>query len=399
MYISFQHNVLWWWIIIGICLIVHINGEAMVHWDQYHSDQDIPTIIHPLMTRHAAIVSLFSLGNSVQGRPIWCIKIGAAPVSNQVKVAVKLFAAMHGDEVVGRELLLRLAYDLITTNNNVLRMVDVYIIPTVNPDGYATRQRENARRVDLNRDFPDQYYPQSVRSRHQPETQALLNLSLASAAIPFVLSMGLHGGAVVVNYPWDGVNPSGGGGEVSGYAASPDDVLYKFVASRYANLNPVMRRSREFPGGITNGAKWYSLYGGAQDWDYVWNDCISLTAELTNSKQPPASQLTAEWLNNRDALYDFINLATWCGVQGKVMTMASRGRPSQPILSAQIEVAQNAKIMHVNSRYGTFMRLLAPGDYQIRARAPGYKTSEWKSVRITTTQKQPVSVIFQLNLA
>lgn len=38
---------------------------------------------------------------------------------------------------------------------SILEQVQVHLLPAMNPDGFALRRRENARGVDLNRDFPD----------------------------------------------------------------------------------------------------------------------------------------------------------------------------------------------------------------------------------------------------
>jgi hypothetical protein len=44
-------------------------------------------------------------------------------------------------------------------------------------------------------------------------------------------------------------------------------VLIQFIS---LCSNPDMVRSNEFAGGITNGARWYVLYGGMQDFNYLW---------------------------------------------------------------------------------------------------------------------------------
>lgn len=38
----------------------------------------------------------------------------------------------------------------------IVENVHLHILPSLNPDGFSTRKRNNANNVDLNRDFPDQ---------------------------------------------------------------------------------------------------------------------------------------------------------------------------------------------------------------------------------------------------
>ncbi len=54
------------------------------------------------------------------------------------------------------------------------------------------------------------------------------------------------------------------------YSASPDDQVFKLMATTYSYNHRKMHLSREFNQGITNGADWYVLYGGMQDWNCMW---------------------------------------------------------------------------------------------------------------------------------
>jgi len=70
---------------------------------------------------------------------------------------------MHGDEVVGREMLIRLITYLLdgykAGDQRIKALIDnthIFIMPSMNPDGFESGRRENANGIDLNRNFPDQ---------------------------------------------------------------------------------------------------------------------------------------------------------------------------------------------------------------------------------------------------
>jgi carboxypeptidase D len=66
-------------------------------------------------------------------------------------------------------------------------------------------------------------------------------------------------GALVANYPWDGTADKG-----THYSRCPDDEAFAHLARVYSQAHALMHGSREFKGGITNGANWYPLWGGMQ---------------------------------------------------------------------------------------------------------------------------------------
>lgn len=120
---------------------------------------------------------------------------------------------------------------------------------------------------------------------------------------PFVLSANLHGGAVVASYPFDD-SPSHRSGF---YSAAPDDEFFRHVARVYANSHAFMAGGRScpgdnFPGGVTNGAQWYDVPGGMQDFNYVHSNCFEITLELSCCKHVPVDNLAEEWRNNKEAL-------------------------------------------------------------------------------------------------
>ncbi len=84
---------------------------------------------------------------SVEGRPIPYSVHGRGPDS------VLIVASIHGNEAAGTPLLERLEQHL-SQNPELVQGVQVVLVPALNPDGVAAKQRLNANRVDLNRNFP-----------------------------------------------------------------------------------------------------------------------------------------------------------------------------------------------------------------------------------------------------
>ena len=123
----------------------------------------------------------------------------------------------------------------------------------------------------------------------------------------------MHGGDLVANYPYDearGINPTE-------YSTSPDDETFKHIALAYAQNHPRMgspntpgcdNKFNPFAkqGGITNGAAWYTVEGGMQDFNYLSSNDFEITLELGCDKYPPASALQQEWEDNKESLLEFI---------------------------------------------------------------------------------------------
>ncbi|KAI8420439.1 hypothetical protein MSG28_008929 [Choristoneura fumiferana] len=185
--------------------------------------------------------------------------------------------------------------------------------------------RYNNHTVDLNRNFPDldaitfEFERQGINHNNhllrdltrlaaplEPETRAVMRWIMS---IPFVLSAAIHGGDLVANYPYD---ESRSGAPVSEYSASPDDETFRNLALAYAEAHADMAspsrpgchttssdESSTFnfgkQGGVTNGAAWYSLKGGMQDFNYLATNAFEVTLELGCEKYPDASKLENEW--------------------------------------------------------------------------------------------------------
>lgn len=212
--------------------------------------------MHDLAATYPSITRLYSIGKSVQQRDLWVLEIGQTPGRHVAGVPeFKYVANMHGNEVVGRELLLLLAKYLCENyeaDERVTRLVKgtrIHLLASMNPDGYEVAHegdegsavgRSNANGVDLNRNFPDQYGVTADNAVAEPETAAVMRWT---KSIPFVLSANLHNGALVANYPYDDrasdVQTINGRQGSNGKEANPseDDAMFVHLAQTYSKVS------------------------------------------------------------------------------------------------------------------------------------------------------------------
>ena len=136
---------------------------------------------------------------------------------------------------------------------------------------------------------------------------------------PFVILANLHCGSVVASYPFDDSASHVMSGRVS---AAPDDALFKQLTKTYANNHVTLYRGNickgdHFREGITNGAQWYDVPGGMEDFNFLHSNCFEITMELSCCKYPMGSALPEEWLNNKEARMKYME-AAHMGVKGFV---------------------------------------------------------------------------------
>ncbi|KAI0989980.1 hypothetical protein GJ496_011838 [Pomphorhynchus laevis] len=166
------------------------------------------------------LIDFFDIGTSVNGLNLLAVRITNKHNVDPLKPKVRYIGNMHGDEALSRQLLIKLIIYLVEHYESdwnvyqILNTTEVYILPTMNPDGYANSDegtclpssykiagpytRHNANGIDLNRDFP--VLSRKPITRCQPETRAVIEWA---KSVPFLLSANFHGGALLVSYPLD----------------------------------------------------------------------------------------------------------------------------------------------------------------------------------------------------
>eukprot|EP00090_Calanus_glacialis_P034114 TRINITY_DN569_c0_g1_i1.p1 TRINITY_DN569_c0_g1~~TRINITY_DN569_c0_g1_i1.p1 ORF type:complete len:495 (-),score=140.55 TRINITY_DN569_c0_g1_i1:78-1430(-) len=374
-------------------------------------------VLQQVHNRCPDISRLYTLSEpSVLGVPLYVLEFSDHPGHHELtEPEMKYIANMHGNEVLGRELLLHLADHLCTSylagDPEIVKLLDstrIHLLPSMNPDGWKISTdsgatdyllgRSNANNIDLNRDFPDldqivyeggldnNHLMRMVKMKHriQPETESVIKMIMDN---PFVLSANMHGGDLVANYPYD----ESRGDSPTEYSESPDDRTFRTLASLYASNHPRMSNPstpgcdspiNEFAqhGGITNGAAWYSVGGGMQDFNYLASNDFEITLELGCDKYPAKESLSQEWADNKASLVEYI-WATHYGVKGMIRDAGT----GLGVAGAEIHVRNitrtdrfnrmDADIKHdvTSARGGDYWRLLTPGEYEIIVQAEGYE--------------------------
>ena len=111
-------------------------------------------------------VQIEVIGKSVESRQIPAVMLSEDKVFGShrgVKPVVLIFATQHGDEPSGKEAALILIRELATGSlQDVLKELEVLIVPLVNPDGAAKDTRRNANDMDLNRNHVVLSEPESL---------------------------------------------------------------------------------------------------------------------------------------------------------------------------------------------------------------------------------------------
>jgi protein MpaA len=110
------------------------------------------------------------IGYSVKHRPIYAYRLG----NPRARTTAVLLGQMHGDEHAG----VRLARSIVRGTVSV-EGIDLWVVPTMNPDGNVRNTRQNAHHVDLNRNWPDYWAPltgmyySGPKPLSEPETRAM----------------------------------------------------------------------------------------------------------------------------------------------------------------------------------------------------------------------------------
>uniref|UniRef100_A0A8C8LW85 F5/8 type C domain-containing protein n=1 Tax=Oncorhynchus tshawytscha TaxID=74940 RepID=A0A8C8LW85_ONCTS len=363
---------------------------------RHHNYKEMRKLMKSVSEACPDITHIYSIGKSHMGLKMYVMEISDHPGKHELgEPEFRYVAGMHGNEALGRELLLNLMQYICQEyklgNQRIVRLVKetrIHLLPSMNPDGYEMAFKKGSelagwalgrysyQGIDMNHNFADlnkvmwdaiefdfqnndksklinhyipipEYYT-SEDAFVALETRAVINWM---QNIPFVLSANLHGGELVVTYPFDRTEDWAPHDDTP----TPDNSFFRWLATVYASTNQVMSNPDRRPchnenfqryNNIINGANWHTVQGSMNDFSYLHTNCFDVTVELSCDKFPHASELPIEWENNKESLLIYME--------------QHDGVP----FCASTAVAD-----------GDYWRLLNPGEYEVTVSAEGYNPS------------------------
>ncbi len=295
----------------------------------YYRFGQMDTAMTNLVSAYPSIAKKFSIGTSVEGRQLWCIKISDNVNSDEATEPEVLFMGLHHarEAIGGSSMIFFMQYlcENYSTDSRIKDLVDnrqIYIIPNSNPDGWEYNRstnptgggqwRKNRRNngsgqygVDLNRNWgvdwanctgaigasncgssiisSQVYWGPTAYS--EPETKSLRTFVRSRK---FVACMDQHSVGPYYSLPW---------GRIFNTMSPADGAVYTQMAS-------VMGKYNGMRYGNTYETLGYEVSGGMKDLLLRGNDslpngkCYGMTGEGSNGTSstsfwPLASEIVA----------------------------------------------------------------------------------------------------------
>lgn len=370
--------------------------EEALQWETYPLYSQYESIMERFALLYPSLCHLDTIGTSIKGKLVLALKISDNAEENEDEPEVFYTSSMHGDEVGGYILMLRLIDYLLQNyqaDPRVTRLVDdleIWINPLANPDGtyrnadgtygngdiMINPERANSNETDLNRNFPDPAVPGQIVEKENADMIRFMRKH------NFILSANFHSGAELVNYPWD-----------SRSRLHADDSWFYRISRKYADsaqyYSAPAYYMRDEENGVVRGIVWYQIFGGRMDFVTYELHGREITVELDNDFITPASELASLWQYNYRSLLGYLENALY-GIHGRV-TDALTSKP----VPAKIFIRQHdmdSSQVYSDTLTGRFVRMLSPGSWDLLITAGGYRDTLVKNLLVEDNRKLTLNI-------
>lgn len=379
-------------------LTMATNLSQMSSWDRYPTYLVYDSMMRRFAASYPNICKLDTIGFSEDNKLILALKISSNPHSDIDKPKFFYTSTMHGDEITGYVLMLRLA-DWLLTNygidqraTNIINNTQVFINPLANPDGtyaygnnsvsFATRYNANA--VDLNRNFPS--IPNGLHSDGENWQKETLAFMAYADSNEFSISANLHGGAEVLNYPFDTYT--------SNYQSHADANWFISVCQQFIDSISPLAPSTFFRdvthSGYTNGGDWYVVDGSRQDYQTYFKHSREITFEVSSDKSLSTTQLNNYWNYLKGGLISYIETCQK-GLHGYVRDSLTN-EPIRAKIFINSHDAFNSEV-YSKASTGYYYRPIQSGIYSITYIADRYYPKTIYNVNIASNSINNQDVI------
>ena len=351
--------------------------EMTTNWNRYPTYSTYLAMMDTFQTRFPNLCDIDTILSSTPGgHKILCAHISNNLNDNEGKPSIFYTSTIHGDEVVGYYMMLRLINHLLTNygtdtyTTNLVNSIDIWICPLHNPDGtyfasddqinnWPISTRYNHNWEDLNRVFPE-VNQSNISSQYEPEVEAMMQFMEAH---PFTLAANLHGGAEVFNYPWDSWT--------TWQHSHADADWWEYVGHNFADTCHIYSANymTEENNGVTEGGDWYVITGSMQDYHNWYLGTRHVTLEVGEDKVLASNQLPNYWGYAFRSLLNFIAEAD-NGIHGTV-TDSLTGEPIEALVYIENHDLDHSYV-ETSLPHGDYHRPIKAGQYAVTYSAEGY---------------------------
>jgi len=300
-------------ILVLVCAGQISRAENKRALDPYPSLDEFYAQVNDLAKSHPDLIKLDVIGRSVEGRPLYLLRFNR---DGKPRPRALIAAGIHANEYIGPMTAMAAAKILASGNDpqaqDLLGKIEVDVIPTINPDGYARvysdggkggkiGYRKNADGVDLNRNFPlvpgaksnhplagnrrpkSNYY-MGTSELCEPETRAMAELVRQGN---YFVVFNLHSMAGKFLYPY-----------THSKKIAPHKEMFVKIGDAFSGAQ------KDFHYTVEQSYSWYPTLGDPDDYFYIWLGIPSFTIELSTMRSDLLDRglktFKVFWMSNPD---------------------------------------------------------------------------------------------------
>ena len=398
-------------------LLLSFSSSGAQLPDRYTTYAEALDMLTELQSNHPGICKLDTMGYSTRDNiPMLRFKISDNVEINEDEPAVFYCGGVHADEVLGVEVVVNFAQDLMDRYDNedadayrFINNMEIFCIPFINPEGHIVVEEGNTEwrknkcdndnngifnfhdGVDNNRNYdfgwsiddePGANTPESLMYKGTAPFTQTENIAMAEFAWKYrpLVALDYHsptyGRPNVAYYPWYWYSNEGGHG------FAPDEALMFSICQSFTSL------IEAFPDDSSTGT--YTARralvnkGDFKTYFYGNFGSAAFSVEISDTTIQYPEYVDRIVTSHLSSQYYLLDRALGAGITGVI-----RDSVTMEPLEAEVQVTQHINT-DINPRlsrpdYGRYRRLLAPGTYTLRFLKDDYLTRNINGVLVNNS--------------